>query len=108
MLHGQSKEEKGIGPTMDVEGAMQFLASHGSQKSGSDVIFSWLARYQQAAAAGADAVNGTVGALLEDDGALAVNQVVDAALRVAPAEEFAAYAPLKGLPSYLDVSVSLA
>jgi len=93
---------------MDVEGAMQFLASHGSQKSGSDVIFSWLARYQQAAAAGADAVNGTVGALLEDDGALAVNQVVDAALRVAPAEEFAAYAPLKGLPSYLDLSVSLA
>ena len=62
---------------MDEDGAMQFLASHGHQKTGNDVIFSWLARYQQAAAAGADAVNGTVGALLNDDGTLAINAVVD-------------------------------
>jgi aromatic-amino-acid transaminase len=93
---------------MDVEGEMQYLASHGHEKSGNDVIFSWLARYQQAAAAGADAVNGTIGALLEDDGSLAINKVVDAALRVAPAEEFAAYAPLKGLPQFLDLATTLA
>ena len=93
---------------MDEDGAMQFLASHGHQKTGNDVIFSWLARYQQAAAAGADAVNGTVGALLNDDGTLAINAVVDAALRQAPAPEFAAYAPLKGLPSFLDLAVTLA
>ena len=105
---GQSKEQRAIAPIMDDEGAMQYLASHGQQKTGNDVIFSWLARYQQAAAAGADAVNGTIGALLEDDGSLAVNQVVDAALRVAPAHEFAAYAPLKGLPSFLDLSITLA
>ena len=43
---------------MDEDGAMQFLASHGHQKTGNDVIFSWLARYQQAAAAGADAGEG--------------------------------------------------
>ena len=89
---------------MDEDGAMQFLASHGHQKTGNDVIFSWLARYQQAAAAGADAVNGTVGALLNDDGTLAINAVVDAAIRQAPAPEFAAYAPLKGLPSFLDLA----
>ena len=77
---GQSKEQRAIAPIMDDEGAMQYLASHGQQKTGNDVIFSWLARYQQAAAAGADAVNGTIGALLEDDGSLAVNQVVDACL----------------------------
>lgn len=87
---------------------MQFLASHGHQKTGNDVIFSWLARYQHAAAAGAEAVNGTVGALLNDDGTLAINTVVDEAIRQAPAPEFAAYAPLKGLPSFLDLAVTLA
>ena len=66
---------------MDEVSAMQYLASHGQEKTGNDVIFSWLARYQNAAAAGASAVNGTVGALLEDDGKLAINTVVDAALR---------------------------
>lgn len=93
---------------MDEESAMQYLATHGQEKTGNDVIFSWLARYQSAAAAGAHAVNGTVGALLEDDGSLAINNVVDSALRKAPAPEFAAYAPLKGLPSFLDLAVSLA
>ena len=93
---------------MDEDGAMQFLASHGQQKTGNDVIFSWFARYQQAAAAGAAAVNGTVGALLNDDGTLAINTVVDEAIRQAPAPEFAAYAPLKGLPSFLDLSITLA
>ena len=93
---------------MDEVSAMQYLASHGQEKTGNDVIFSWLARYQNAAAAGASAVNGTVGALLEDDGKLAINTVVDAALRKAPATEFSAYAPLKGLPSFLDLSITLA
>ena len=105
---GQSKEARGNGPAMDVEGGMQFLATHGHEKSGNDVIFGWFARYQQAAAAGADAVNGTVGALLEDSGELAINHVVDAALRLAPAAEFSSYAPLKGLPSFLDLSKTLA
>ena len=82
---------------MDEEATMQFLASHGQGKTGNDTIFGWFARYQAAAAAGADAVNGTVGALLNDDGTLAINTVVDEAIRQAPAAEFAAYAPLKGL-----------
>ena len=43
---------------------MQYLASHGEEKSGNDVIFSCFARYQNAASAGADAVNGTVGRCL--------------------------------------------
>ena len=106
--NGQSQEAQGVARPMDVEGGMQYLAQHGHEKSGNDVIFSWFARYQQAAAAGADAINGTVGALLEDSGELAINQVVDAALRVAPAVEFSAYAPLKGLPPFLDLAVSLA
>ena len=93
---------------MDDAPGMQFLSSHGKSKSGNDVIFSWFARYQNAAAAGADAVNGTVGALLEDDGSLAINTVVDSALREAPPVEFAAYAQLKGLPNFLDLAQTLA
>jgi len=104
----KSKKQSDKGDTMDEASGLQFLSSHGRSRTGNDVIFAWLARYQHAAAAGADAVNGTVGALLEDDGALAINATVDAALREAPAVEFAAYAPLKGLPAYLDLAPSLA
>lgn len=106
--HGQVKEEVAPPQCMDEEPVMQYLSSQGRQRTGDDVIFSWLARYRHAAAAGADAVNGTVGAMLEDNGQLAINATVDAALRQAPAVEFAAYAPLKGLPDYLDLSVTLA
>ena len=84
------------------------LNSAGTAKQGSDTIFSWWARYQDAKAAGRDAVNGTIGALLEDDGNLAINKVVDAAVRVAPEVEISAYAPLAGLPSFLDLSKTLA
>ncbi|NCF97195.1 MAG: aminotransferase class I/II-fold pyridoxal phosphate-dependent enzyme [Euryarchaeota archaeon] len=80
----------------------------GVAKQGSDTIFSWWARYQDAKAAGKDAVNGTIGALLEDDGNLAINKVVDAAVRAAPEVEISAYAPLAGLPSFLDLSKTLA
>ena len=104
----KSKKQSDKGGTMDGATGLQFLSSHGRSRTGNDVIFAWLARYQHAAAAGADAVNGTVGALLEDDGTLAINATVDAALREAPAVEFAAYAPLKGLPAYLDLAPSLA
>ena len=106
--NGQVKEAVCHHHPMDEAPGLQYLSSHGRQRTGNDVIFSWLARYRHAKEAGADAVNGTVGAMLEDDGALAINATVDAALRRAPAAEFAAYAPLKGLPDYLDLSVTLA
>ncbi len=80
----------------------------GIAKEGSDTIFSWFARYQNAKKEGKDAVNGTVGALLEDDGSLAVNKVVDAAIRESPPIEFSAYAPLAGLPDFLDLCKTLA
>ena len=84
------------------------LNAAGIAKQGSDTIFSWWARYQSAKAEGRDAVNGTIGALLEDDGNLAINKAVDAAVRVAPEVEIAAYAPLAGLPAFLDLSKTLA
>ena len=86
----------------------KFLNTAGLSKAGNDTIFSWWARFQEAKSAGLPAVNGTIGALLEDDGQLAINKAVDAAIRQAPEQEIAAYAPLAGLPSFLDLSKSLA
>ena len=77
-------------------------------KQGNDTIFSCWARYQQAISDGHDAVNGTIGALLENDGSLAINQTVDRFVRNSPPIEIAAYAPLKGLPEFLDLAVTLA
>ena len=57
-----------------------FLNAAGIEKHGNDTIFSWWAKFQEAKAAGKPAVNGTIGALLEDNGNLAINKVVDAAL----------------------------
>lgn len=88
--------------------ANSFLNDFARTKQGNDTIFSCWARYQQAVAEGHDAVNGTIGALLENDGSLAINQTVDKFVRSSPAIEIAAYAPLKGLPEFLDLAVTLA
>ncbi len=84
------------------------LNAHALRKHGNDAIFSWFARYQKARDSGSDAVNATVGSLLEEDGTLATNSAVVESVRNCPAVEFSAYAPLKGLPSFLDLSKSLA
>tara|TARA_B100000282_G_scaffold282271_1_gene244929 strand:- start:299 stop:1576 length:1278 start_codon:yes stop_codon:yes gene_type:complete len=85
-----------------------FLNAAGLSKAGNDTIFSWWAKFQEAKSAGLPAVNGTIGALLEDNGELAINKAVDIAIRNAPEHEIAAYAPLAGLPAFLDLSKSLA
>ena len=84
------------------------LNAHALHKHGNDAIFSWFARYQKARDSGRDAVNATVGSLLEEDGSLATNSAVVESIRNCPPVEFSAYAPLKGLPSFLDLSKSLA
>ena len=61
---------------MGFENDMLFLSDHAQTKQGNDTIFSCYARYLNAVEAGADAVNGTIGALLLDDGMLAMNTVV--------------------------------
>lgn len=89
-----------------LEAAM--LPDHAAAKSGRDVIFSWLAKYQAAKAAGQDAINGTVGSLLEDSGELAVNPVVSSTLREQADLELSAYAPLPGLPHFRSMVQELA
>ncbi|MDA0715751.1 MAG: aminotransferase class I/II-fold pyridoxal phosphate-dependent enzyme [archaeon] len=93
---------------MASEKEMLFLSDHAVSKKGNDTIFGCYARYLQAAESGADAVNGTVGALLTDSGRLAVNTIVIDEIRNADEMEFASYAPLKGIPAFLDLSKSLA
>ena len=88
--------------------ANSFLNDFAKTKQGNDTIFSCWARYQKAISDGHDAVNGTIGALLENDGSLAINQTVDEFVRNSPPIEIAAYAPLKGLPEFLDLAVTLA
>lgn len=107
-LKGQLKEHARIGTPMDHDAGAGLLNPYAQTKVGSDTIFAWWAKYQEAIASGADAVNGTIGALLEDDGSLAINSVVDEAVRTAPPVEIAAYAPLKGLPAFLDLAKTLA
>ena len=80
----------------------------GSAKKGNDTIFTWWARYQEAINNGRDAVNGTIGALLEDDGNLAINKIVDDVIRKSPENDIASYAPLSGLPNFLDLVKTLA
>ena len=91
----------------DVPGA-SLVNALASTRQGNDTIFGWYARFLKAKEEGHDAINGTAGLLLEDDGSLAINDVVDQMLRQAPPLEFASYAPLKGLPDFLDLSISLA
>lgn len=93
---------------MAPEKDMLFLSDHAFSKKGDDTIFGCYARYLRASESGADAVNGTVGALLTDSGRLAVNAIVIDEIKNADELEFASYAPLKGLPAFLDLSKSLA
>ena len=85
-----------------------WLNSQALNKEGNDAIFSWYAKYKNAVLEGHAAINATVGSLLEDDGNLAINRAALNAVKASEDVEFASYAPLKGLPSYLDLSISLA
>jgi len=105
---GESHVVDSSARSMPSENEMHFLSEHAHTKQGNDTIFGCFARYLQAAEAGADAVNGTVGALLTNNGTLAINTLVIEEMKQAEDIEFASYAPLKGLPDFLDLTISLA
>ncbi len=84
------------------------LPAHARRKRGNDVIFDWLSRCQAACDAGKDVVNGTIGALLEDDGSLSINPAVTAAIHDAADIDRSAYSPLRGLTAYRIVARSQA
>ena len=70
--------------TDDSDIAQIILPPHAMAKGGNDVIYAWLARYQAAKSRGEDVVNGTIGALLDDEGELILNSVVGQVLNDLP------------------------
>lgn len=65
-----------------------------------DVIFSLNAEATRRKQAGEPIVNATIGSLMNDDGTLAVLGTVSKVLREVPATEWAAYAPIPGMPAF--------
>ena len=79
-------------------------ASHSKGKILQDVIFGASAAANEAARKyGVDKVtNGTIGAIMDDNGKLICIPTVEKVLRSLPTNELAAYAPIAGLPDYLE------
>jgi aromatic-amino-acid transaminase len=75
---------------------MPFLIPSHAARSGDDPIFALNSEANARARAGEPIVNATVGALLDDEGRLAVLGTMAEALRAVPAEVSAAYAPIAG------------
>lgn len=67
-----------------------------------DVIFSLNAEATSRRKAGEPIVNATIGALMNDDGSLAILQTVTQTLHSVPPDEWAAYAPIAGTPAFLE------
>lgn len=84
-------------------------ASHAVGKALSDAIFGASAVAQKAAAQyGAEKVtNATIGAIIDDDEKLACIPTMENVFRSLPMSDIIAYAPISGLPGYLDTVVDL-
>jgi len=84
---------------------MKYLIDRNASRPADDPIFALNREATQRRAAGEKIINATVGALLEDDGSLAVlPSVIDAIRRVEPAR-VAGYAPIAGAPDFLNAVV---
>lgn len=81
---------------------MEHLIADCAARPGDDPIFSLNAEATRRAKAGESIVNATLGALMEDDGTLAVMPSVFEALRAVPPVQAAAYAPIAGVPRFLQ------
>src|SRR6185437_7932221 len=84
---------------------MGFLIPSRDARSGDDPIFALNAEARKRALAGEPVINATVGALLDDDGKLAVLPGVAEALRAVPTAVSAGYAPIAGPDDFLRAVV---
>lgn len=80
---------------------MKHLIPSHRERPSDDPIFALNAEARARRASGEAIINATVGALLDDDGALAVLPSVAQALHDVPASVAAAYAPIAGAPDFL-------
>lgn len=76
-----------------------------ADRPGDDPIFALNAEAQRRARAGESVVNATLGALMEDDGTLAVMPAVIDAFQRVPLKKAAAYAPIAGDAEFLRAVV---
>lgn len=84
-------------------------ASHARDKRLKDAIFGASAACREAAAKyGAEKVtNATIGTMIDDEGKLACLPTMERVYRSLPMTDIIAYAPISGLPEYLDAVIDL-
>lgn len=80
---------------------MHLIPSHQGRPS-DDPIFALNREATERAKRGESIINATVGALLDDQGKLAILPTAAKAVHDVPAEEWAAYAPIAGSPDFLS------
>jgi aromatic-amino-acid transaminase len=84
---------------------MDLLPARNAARPSDDPIFALNREATQRKAQGHTVINATVGALLEDDGQLAVLPTVMDAVRAVEPRKAAAYAPIAGVPEYLNAVI---
>lgn len=84
---------------------MDILISEASGRPGDDPIFTINSKAGARRAAGERVINASLGALLDDNGKLAVMDTVTEAFRSVPPEQGAAYAPIAGDKAFLDAVI---
>ena len=89
----------------DVQLPTTRLIASSAERPGDDPIFALHAAAQRRAAAGDDVLNSTIGALMLDDGHMAVMPTVFEAFRSVAPERASAYAPISGPPEFLDAVI---
>ena len=75
-------------------------------RSGEDLIFALDREARTRAAGGESIVNATLGALLHDDGSLAVLETAARAVASVEAVDWAAYAPIEGTPAFREAVIA--
>jgi aromatic-amino-acid transaminase len=80
---------------------VRLLPERNAARPGDDPIFALNRAANARKASGDRVINATVGAMLEDDGSLAVLPSVITALREVPPQRVAGYAPIGGHPDFL-------
>ena len=83
---------------------LSLAAAHAKGKAANDIIFAAsMAAVAKEAEIGSDKVtNATIGAILDEEGKLVCLPTVEKVLRSLPTRELIAYAPISGLPEYLE------
>ncbi|MBL8612645.1 MAG: aminotransferase class I/II-fold pyridoxal phosphate-dependent enzyme [Myxococcales bacterium] len=84
---------------------MRHLIPSHDHRPSDDPIFALNREATERKAAGESVVNATVGALLDDEGKLAIMPTAARAVREVAQEEWAAYAPIAGSPAFLQAVI---